>query len=413
METMSTTLVGRQTERAELAAFVTDTAGRALILRGDTSVGKSALLHDAAALAEREGHRVVRAAGVEAEAGLPYAGLHQVLYPLLAEVAQLDAGTRAVLGAVLGGEVGGETGGTGETGQPVSVMGLGIAVLNLLARAAAGQPLLLALDDAQWLDDASADVYGFVGRRLAGSSVKLLAAVRADVPSHFDAAALPELSVAALPEPDAEALLDARQPGLAKRVRRLVLEQAQGNPLALLELPAQFAGRSGDGLTEELFGQPGIPLPRRLQHLYGTRIAGLSDAVRAELLKGALDGVGARSEDGTSAGARYSVRDVDEAVAAGLLDLEAGTEDFTFRHPLVRATVVQMATPNQRRAAHRVLAHVHRENLERRATHLAAATVDPDEDVADILEAAAESATRRGGALAAVAWLTRAAAWRE
>ncbi|GAA1981754.1 helix-turn-helix transcriptional regulator [Catenulispora subtropica] len=391
---MITTLVGRLEERAELAAFVTDAAGRALVLRGETGVGKSALLQDAAALAEREGHRVVRAAGVEAEAGLPYAGLHQFLYPLLGDAAQLDAGTRAVLDAVFGGGEGG----------PASVMALGIAVLNLLAHAAATRPLFLVLDDGQWLDDASADVYGFVGRRLAGSPVKLLLAVRSDLPSRFDTAALPELPIVPLPDADAAVLLDRSHPGLATSVRRAVLDQAQGNPLALLELPAHHAGRADDQ-----FGLNGVPLPRRLRNLYGARITGLSDAVRAELLKGALDGVGVGAEDGVAPSPRYRMRDADEAVAAGLLEIEPGTDDFTFRHPLVRSTVVQMATPNQRRAAHQELARVHREHLERRATHLAAATVDPDEDVADILEAAAESATRRGGALAAVAWLTRAA----
>jgi hypothetical protein len=126
----------------------------------------------------------------------------------------------------------------------------------------------------------------------------------------------------------------------------------------------------------------------------------LDDAVRAELLLGALDG--------TPAG-RYRMTDVDDAVACGLLDIEPGTGDYVFRHPLVRSSVVQLATPNQRRAAHGQLAHYHRDELERRAAHLAAATIDPDEDVAAILEAAAESPTRRGGALTAVSWLTRAA----
>ncbi|MFD0630326.1 LuxR C-terminal-related transcriptional regulator [Catenulispora yoronensis] len=185
-------------------------------------------------------------------------------------------------------------------------MTLGIAVLNLLSRAAARQPLLLALDDAQWLDDASADVCGFVGRRLAGSPVKLLAAARSDVPSRFDTAAWAELPVAALSEADAGVLLDRRHPELPRAVRRVVLEQAQGNPLALLELPAQFAGRSGELLDDPFgqhTGQPGVPLPRRLQHLYGARIQALSDPVRAELLKGALDGAARGPTTGPPRGA--------------------------------------------------------------------------------------------------------------
>lgn len=164
-----------------------------------------------------------------------------------------------------------------------------------------------------------------------------------------------------------------------------------------------------------------MPLPRRLQQVYGARIAALSDAVRTELLMGALDGVGAGSGSGSGAGVgagagggpaptgRYRMRDADEAVASGLLSIEPSTGDFAFRHPLVRASVVQAATPNQRRAAHRALARIHRDDLERHAAHLAAATVDPDDEVAGVLQAAAESVTRRGGALAAVGWLTRAA----
>ncbi|MFE7564865.1 AAA family ATPase [Kitasatospora sp. NPDC057500] len=399
---IGTTMVGRADEQARLAAFVRSATGRALVLRGETGVGKSSLLRHAAALAEREGHAVVRASGVEAESDLPYAGLHQVLHPLLADVAGLDDGTRAVFDAVFGGA----------QGDPPSVMALGIAVLNLLSLPAHAQrPLLLVLDDGQWLDDSSADVCGFVGRRLSGGPVKLLVAVRTDLASRFDTATLPELPVAALTDEDAARLLDRRHPDLDRRTRRIVLEQAQGNPLALLELPAHFAGRP-DGLPADdlggLLGRHGVPLPRRLQRLFGARIADLDERLRAELLMGALDGAGTASDADAVPGTRYAMRDADPAVAAGLLEV-AATGEFVFRHPLVRSAVVRMATPNQRRAAHLALARVHRENLERRATHLAAATVDPDEEVADVLEAAAGSATRRGGALAAVAWLTRAA----
>lgn len=399
-------MVGREAEQAELAAFVKTAAGQALVLRGETGVGKSSLLGHAAEVAEQEGHAVIRASGVEAESELPYAGLHQFLHPLLADVADLDDGSQAVFDAVFGRA----------DSDPPSVMTLGIAVLSLLSLAAARKPLLLVLDDGQWLDDSSADICGFVGRRLAGSPVKLLVGVRTDIASRFDTAALPELPIAALNDQDAAALLTQRFPTLGKQIRRLVLTQAQGNPLALLELPAHLGGAAihGEPALESLVGDLGMPLPRRLQRLYGSRIAALSDAMRAELLMGALDGAGAGArlragEAGSGPGARYRMRDADEAVAAGLLEIEPATGDFAFRHPLVRSAVVQMATPNQRRAAHRALAQIHREHLERRATHLAAATVDPDEEVADILEAAAESATKRGGALAAVAWLTRAA----
>ncbi|MFE3254702.1 AAA family ATPase [Nocardia sp. NPDC059091] len=391
-------MVGREVEQAELLAFVSSAQGRALILRGEAGVGKSSLLSHAAVTAEHVGHTVVRAAGVEAESQLPYAGLHQLLHPLLTEIGGLDEGSRAAFDAVFGGV----------PSNPPSVMTLGIAVLALLSLASAHRPMLLILDDGEWLDDFSADVCGFVGRRLAGSSVKLLVAIRTDIVSRFDTAALPELPVAALSYDDAARLLDRRYPNLDKDIRRTVLAQAQGNPLALVEMPVYLADRSGE-LPLDDFGSHGGSMPRRLERLFGERIAALDEGVRNELLMGALDGAGTRSDSDTITGVRYRMRDADQAVAAGLLDIDSATGEFVFRHPLVRSTIVQLATPNQRRAIHRTLAQIHERNLERRASHLAAATVDPDEEVAGALEAAAESATRRGGALAAVTWLTRAA----
>ncbi|WDM14242.1 AAA family ATPase [Streptomyces lavenduligriseus] len=400
MESIAGTTVGREREQEALSEFVTAAGGRALVLHGDTGVGKSALLEHAAALAEGERHRVVRAAGVEAESQLPFAGLHQFLHPLLPHIDRLDDGHREVFDVVFG---------RGE-GSPPSVMTLGIAVLDVLSLAASQQPLLLVLDDGQWLDTSSIEVCGFVGRRLTGSSVKLLVGLRSDVTSGFDTAALPRLAVPTLSEKASEQLLDLRHPGLDPVIRRLVLDEAQGNALALLELPPHVprGGRPADN-REALSGYPGVPLPQRLQQVYGDRIRGLGDGVRTELLRGALDGVGAGTATRHPRGTRYRMLDADEAAACGLLDIDPLSGDFVFRHPLVRSTVVQLATPNERRAAHAALARVHREDVERRATHLAAATVDPDEEVAAALEAAAESVIRRGGAMVAVSWLTRAA----
>ena len=399
MESVVGTMVGRDSEREVLSAFVAAPGGRALVLRGDSGVGKSALLGHVSQLAATERHRVIRAAGVEAESELPFAGLHQFLYPLLSYIDRLDEVHRKVFDVVFGRS----------EGTPPSVMTLGIAVLDLLSLAASQHPLLLVLDDGQWLDDSSTEVIGFVGRRLTGSSVKLVAVLRAGVPSGFDTAALPELAVTTLSEKASEQMLDIHHPELADHVRRLVLEEAQGNPLALLELPPYVRGTRTGRTHQESFGYTGIPLPQRLQHVYGARIKALSDTVRAELLRGALDGVGAGTTAGQARGGRYRMVDADEAADCGLLEVDQLSGDFVFRHPLVRSSVVQTATPNERRAAHAVLADVHRDDIERRATHLAASTVDPDEEVAAALDAAAESATRRGGAVAAVAWLTRAA----
>ncbi|MET7304824.1 LuxR family transcriptional regulator [Embleya sp. NPDC005575] len=399
MESIGQSMVGREREQGVLSDFVTASGGRALVLRGDTGVGKSALLEHVAAVAVDEKHRVIRAAGVEAESELPFAGLHQFLYPLLSHIDQLDDVHRKVFDVVFGRSA----------GAPPSVMTLGIAVLDVLSLAASQMPLLLVLDDGQWLDASSTEVCGFVGRRLTGSSVKLVVVLRSDLPSGFDTAALPELAVTTLSEKASQQLLDMHFPGLDPRIRSLVLSEAQGNPLALLELPPYVRSNRAARTAEELFGYTGISLPQRLQHVYGSRIQSLDDAVRAELLRGALDGVGTGTAADHPRSIRYRMRDVDEAADRGLLDVDPLTGDFLFRHPLVRSTAVQTATPNERRAAHVVLAQVHREDPERRATHLAASVVDPDEHVASMLEEAADSAIRRGGAVAAVAWLTRAA----
>ncbi|MFF4364839.1 AAA family ATPase [Streptomyces sp. NPDC001594] len=415
MEAITTGMVGREAQRAELTAFVTSETGRALVLRGEAGVGKSALLDHAATLAEQEGRVVLRAAGVEAESALPHAGLHQFLHPLLAGPARPDAASRAVFDATFATRSDTTSGAASDTAsgaapvRPPSAMALGIAVLRLLTHTRTHRPSLLVLDDGQWLDDASADVCAFVGRRLAGSPVKLLVAVRTDTPSRWDTAALPELPVRALPEEDAARLLDLRHPHLDRRLRRIVLAQARGNPLALLELPAHLTGPSGGLPAEDLAGPHGVPLSRRLQRLFDSRIAALDERVRAELLMGALDGAGAPGRADAHPGARHVMRDADAAVAAGLLDVAPATGELVFRHPLVRSAIVQSATADQRRTAHLALARTHRGNLERRAAHLAAAAVDPDEEVAGVLEAAAGSATRRGGALTAVTWLTRAA----
>ncbi|MFF4796094.1 AAA family ATPase, partial [Streptomyces sp. NPDC001276] len=395
-------MIGRDGEQGRLSSFMTAVEGQALVLKGEAGVGKSALLDHAARLAAEAGHEVIRAAGVEAESGLPFAGLHQLLYPLLPFTDGLDLLHRTVFDTVFGRS----------EGKPPSVMSLGIAVLDLLSLASSAGPLLLVLDDGQWLDASSVAVIGFVGRRLTGGSVKLLVGLRTDVASGFDTAALPELPVRALSDTAARQLLSLHHPDLETSVRRLVLDQAQGNPLALLELPAHLPVGPAELASAGALGlhDASLPLPRRLQHVYSTRIKGLDVTVREELLRGALDGVGATPGTAPAPGpGRYRMRDAEEAVMAGLLRLDPLTGEFVFRHPLVRSTVVQTATPNQRRAAHAVLAYVHRDDLERRATHLAASTVDPDEEVAAALEAAAESATRRGSAVAAMAWLTRAA----
>ncbi|SEM20409.1 AAA family ATPase [Streptacidiphilus jiangxiensis] len=398
MESLTTRLVGRESERSVLASFLASPQGQALVLKGETGVGKSALLDQLSGQAAEAGCRVLRAAGVEAESNLPFAGLHQLLFPLLPHAERLDRAHRAVFDVVFG---------HGRDQAP-SVMALGIAVLDLMTVAASHEQLLLVLDDGQWLDAASTEVCGFVGRRLGGNGVKLVVALRPEQSSGFDTAALPVLPVPPLSKDAAARLLDARHPHVDPHVRSVTLDQAQGNPLALVELPPYLAVQDLQGPGGHLEARL-VPLPDRFRQVYGARITALAPESRAELLRGALDGVHAGAVAAPLRTVRYRMRGVDEAAAVGLLDLDAVSGEYVFRHPLVRSTVVRSATPNERRAAHAVLAQVHRDDVERRATHLAAATVDPDEEVAAALEVAAASATRRGGAAAALTWLTRAA----
>ncbi|WP_373300725.1 hypothetical protein [Streptomyces chromofuscus] len=165
-----------------------------------------------------------------------------------------------------------------------------------------------------------------MGRRLTGSSVKLVVGLRSDARSGFDTAALSELPVPTLSRQASERLLDMRHPGLDPRIRRLVLDEAQGNPPALLELPPYVRGNREGRTPEELLGYTGV-LPQRLQQVYGAGIASLGDTARAELLRGALDGVGAGSASGHPRGTRYRMRDADEAAVCGLLDIDPLTGD--------------------------------------------------------------------------------------
>ncbi|MFF3503233.1 ATP-binding protein [Streptomyces sp. NPDC003247] len=165
------TMIGRDDEQGRLAAFLAAPEGRALVLKGKTGMGKSALLGHVARRAADAGHRVVRAAGVEAESALPFAGLHQVLHPLLASVERLDPVHRTVFDTVFGRS----------GGKPPSVMSLGIAVLDLLSLSSSTRPLLLVVDDGQWLDASSVAALGFMGRQLAGGPVKLALRLRSDI----------------------------------------------------------------------------------------------------------------------------------------------------------------------------------------------------------------------------------------
>jgi DNA-binding CsgD family transcriptional regulator len=279
------------------------------------------------------------------------------------------------------------------------------ATLALLRHAAADRPLLVIVDDLPWLDRASAGVLGFVARRLAGSRVGFLAASRWGEESFFDRAGLPELEIEPLDDEAASSLVTARFPLLAHGVRERILVEAQGNPLALLELPAALSGAQRGALRAL---PSALPLTRRLQALFTSRITELPAQTRQLLLLIALDGTGDVRvlHAGTAGGSGFG--DLAAAEQVGLAYVDRATHRPAFRHPLIRSTVVELSMGEERRRAHRVLAELWVDQPDRRAWHLAEATVEPDEDVAALLEEAAHRILARGDAVACVAALTRA-----
>ncbi|MGY4769144.1 helix-turn-helix transcriptional regulator [Kribbella sp. CWNU-51] len=389
-------LFGRDAELEQLDAFVATAAvsGGGLLLTGDAGVGKSVLLDATAVRAAAQGARVLRAAGVEFEADMSFAGLHQVVHPLVDVLPRLSARYRRALETAVG--LNEET--------PPDQLTVSSAMLALLTAAAGDRPLVVIVDDMPWLDRVSAVVLGFVARRLAGSRVGFLAAFRSDEVSFFDRGGLPELEVQPLASDAAAALVDDHFPTLSPRVRQRLLEDAQGNPLALLELPISLSGhRPG--------GPPASPPPlsRRLQSLFASRISNLPDETRGPLLLAALEGAGDLRIVRDAAAAQWGRPALDAAERARLIQVDSGAGRLMFRHPLTRAAVVELSTSEQRSQAHRALAEQYADDSERHAWHLAEATTGPDEDVAILLEQAAARVQRRGDPVGAMVLLLRAA----
>lgn len=391
-------LFGRDRElgliRSFLSRSVTD--GDALFLSGEPGVGKTMLLDAAAEIATMAGTRVLRAAGVEFEADVAFSGLNQLLLPLRKDIERLDPAHRHALTVALG--FGG--------GAPADRPAVAGAALALLRQAAVAGPLLILVDDAQWLDRSTAVVLGSVAGRLAGSRVGLIAASRTATGSFLDGGGLPRKELQPLDAKAATGLLGAHFPTLAANVGQRVLAEAQGNPLALLELPAMLV----DPPRNAPVALPTVlPLSRRLLPLFASRITGLPTATRRLLLLAALDGTGDLNLLEAADGRGRGLQDLVPAQRDGLVAVDPDTGRLVFRHPLVRATVVEFAADGERRWAHRALADALTDQPERRAWHLADATLGPDEPVARLLEHAAQRMLGRGDAVGAVTALLRAA----
>ena len=384
----TTRLVGRDRELSLLHEFVSGAAsdGAALLIAGEAGVGKTSLLDATAAYAATLGRRVLRAAGVEFEAELSFAGLHQLLSPLAPELASLRPEYRRAISVALGLE---------EEPAPQQ-LALVNAMLALLARGGDEASVLLVIDDLQWLDSASATLFGILARRLPGTGVGLVGVVRTGESSVFETAGLGEISVGPLGDVASAALLAEAFPGLLLRAVRQVLTEAQGNPLALIELPRQL----GADAPESSFGLTTVG--RRLQLYFERQIDGLPRPTRAELLLAALNGTG-------EVFPALSMGELEPAERAGLIRINPVTRGIQFRHPLTRAAVVELSTNEERRRAHAELAAHHPAASERRAWHLAEAASGPDERIARLLEEAALKTKARGDPVGAIRLLLRAA----
>ncbi|MFJ4438002.1 AAA family ATPase [Streptomyces sp. NPDC088923] len=393
-----TLLLGREEDFELIRSFLDDSVvrGAALLLTGEEGVGKSALLDAVAASAEGRGVRVLRAAGVQFEADISYAGLNQLLLPLFGSFQDLDPLHRDALSVAVG---------IGEGPAPDRLL-TSTAVLLLLRAAAARSRLLLVVDDLPWLDRATTAVLGFVARRLVGSNVGLLAASRGGADSFFESGGLTEYRLRPLDEQSSAALLSRVHPEVSPAVRRRIVAEARGNPLALVELPEALTGRQRISLT----AVPAVlPLTQRLQAVFASRVSALPAAARELLLLAALEATGDLATVEAAATGRATLADLGPAERDRLVSLSPGARSLSFRHPLIAAAVVDQASLSDCRRAHRALAEVLRDKPERRAWHLGEAAAGPDEDVATLLEEAARHRSRRGDALGAVTALTRAA----
>lgn len=392
-----TGLVGRDGEMAALAAFLEEVTigGSALVMSGEAGVGKTALLDATAALARDRNIQVVRGGGVEYETDIGFAGLHQLVDPVAEEIGRLPAATRSALEVALGLA----------TGPPPSRIAVLNAALTLFREAARTRPLLLVVDDFHVIDEATRAAVSFVGRRLAGHRVGLLAAVRTEGGAFVPPISLPEFVVAPLAKADALRLLSGRFSHLPQRVLAELARDAQGNPLALLE----FAGSTaladvGDGIPGAAAADHG----RDVRALFGARVARLPAPTRELLLLAALAG---SDEVGVleAAAADPGLEALQPAERDHLVMVIEGGRQVRFRHPLVRSAIVEGSTGTQRRRAHRRLAAVLLDDPLRRGDHLERATTALDEEVADAIETAAHVSLLRSDAAGAVARLRRAA----
>jgi DNA-binding CsgD family transcriptional regulator len=385
-------IIGREADLARLRALVDPVprSSQVVLVTGEAGMGKTVLLADAADRARSAGMRVLSVTGRESESRLAFAGLHQLLRPVLPAVSGLPGRqAQALLGAL------------GLTADPGAADPLltGMAVLTLLSDLSERSPVLVVADDAHWLDRSSLDALAFAGRRLDTERVVLLAGARGQAPPPGLDRGFPELHLEPLSAADADLLLDGQPRPPRGSARAQVLAQAAGNPMALIELSKVIAD---DPAASRRWAAEPLPLTDRLAAVLTSRFAALPEPARAALLLAAV-------ADGADLSAAATAISGTLAPAEHLGLISVDRTGLRFSHPLVRSAIYHSAPFAQRSAAHRELASALHDQPDRRAWHLAAAAFHPDEQVAALLEATAAQARRRGGAAAAALALERAA----
>lgn len=375
-----TVLIGRQIEAAKVASLLSllPHAGGALVLRGEAGIGKTAITTLAIERAVAQGTTTMYAIATEFESTLPYAALQQLLHPFAHQIVSSRDRPREVLAQAFGQK----------RGEAPGIFAVAVATLEILIDIAGNAGLLLVVDDAHWVDESTARVLAFVARRIASDPIVALLVVRSGVPSSLNEAGLDTLELERLDQNASRELLENQRAGLSVEATQRVLRFADGNPLALLELPESF-----DIDTQH------STLDGRLRAAFRARFAAVSVlAARMLLLAAVEDGDDTREVISAASGIGADDRDAMDALRelheSGALRIDG--QRFEFRHPLIRSAIISFASPQELSEAHAALARVITANSDRVAWHSAAAGSGPDEAIAAALAGIAERATQRG-----------------
>ncbi|WP_052720079.1 helix-turn-helix transcriptional regulator [Actinoplanes rectilineatus] len=390
-------MIGRERELAELLRLLStarDGTATTVVLRGEAGIGKSTLITALRREAARTGFQTLTGTGVQSETSIGMAGLHQLLHAAVDRVGGLPPQQRDALRSAFG---------IGPDVTPDRLL-LSVAVLSLLEDIAAAAPLLLVLEDVHWMDEPTLGMLSFAARRLGPAPILLVASCRSDLPNPFEPLRMPELTLGRLPDDVATRLLAEVNPALGPELRARVLDEAEGNPLAVVEL--------GRGLAERGPSEPAglvsrLPLPERLETSFAAQVARLPEPTRDLLLLAAANTEPALGELAAAAGRRGLGLDaLAPAEQAGLIS--AVGDEIRFRHPLIRSAVYAAAGPALRTAAHRTLADSLADQP-RAAWHRSAATTGVDERIAADLDRAATTLMARGDVGSAMRSWRRAA----